>query len=49
MSVFDRIICVAVAVMEFVVRQVGFEADVSWHAPFYNSMPRRPIISPYNW
>jgi hypothetical protein len=33
MAALDRICCVAIAVPEFVVGQVGFEADVSWHAP----------------
>ena len=33
MAALDRIMCAAIAVMEFVLGQVGFEADVSWHAP----------------
>jgi hypothetical protein len=42
MAPLDRIICAAVAVVELVVRQVGFEVDMSWHAPFYNdaALPR---------
>jgi len=33
MAPFNRIICASVAVVEFVVVEVGFEVDVSWHAP----------------
>ena len=43
MAPFNRIICASVAVVEFVVVEVGFEVDVSWHAPFYNYTPRRRI------
>jgi hypothetical protein len=37
MAPLDRIIRTAVAVVEFVVSQVGFEGDTSWHAPLYNN------------
>ena len=33
MAALDRIMCTAIAVMEFVVGQMGFEADASWRAP----------------
>lgn len=33
MAAFDRISCTAIAVMEFVIGQVGFKADASWHGP----------------
>lgn len=33
MAAFDRITCAAIAVVEFVVGQMRFEADSSWHAP----------------
>jgi hypothetical protein len=42
-AALDRIRCAAIAVMEFVVSQVRFEVDASWHAPFYNSTLRRRI------
>ena len=32
MAALDRITCVAIAVVEFVVGQMGCEADASWHA-----------------
>lgn len=31
MAALDRITCAAIAVMELVIGQVGFEMDVSWH------------------
>jgi hypothetical protein len=33
MAALDRITCMAIAGVEFVDSQVGFEADASWHAP----------------
>lgn len=33
MAALDWITYPAIAVVEFVVSQVGFEADASWHAP----------------
>jgi hypothetical protein len=33
MAALDRIMCPVIAVVEFVVGQMGCEADVSWHAP----------------
>ncbi len=33
MAALDRIMCAAITALEFVVGQVGCEADVSWHAP----------------
>lgn len=33
MATLDWISCAAIAVMEFVAGQVGFEVDASWHAP----------------
>jgi hypothetical protein len=41
MAALDRIMCAAIAALEFVGGEVGFEADTSWHVPFYNSTPRR--------
>ena len=41
MATLDRISCPAVAVMEFVVGQVGFEVDVSWHAELFSSRVSR--------
>ena len=32
-AAFDWITCMAIAVMEFVIGQMGFETDASWHAP----------------
>ena len=33
MTALDRMRCMAVAVMEFIVNQVRCEVDASWHAP----------------
>jgi hypothetical protein len=33
MAALDWVICTAIADMEFVVGQMGFEANASWHAP----------------
>ncbi len=33
MAALDRIMCAAIAVMEFVISQGGVEVDASWHAP----------------
>ncbi len=46
MAALDWIMCMAIAVMEFVVGQMGREADASLHAPFYNSTPPRRISCP---
>ncbi len=43
MATLDRITCPAIAVVEFVVSQVEFEANASWHPPFYNNTLRRRI------
>ena len=32
MAALNRISCSAIALLEFVVGEVGFEVDVSWHA-----------------
>ncbi len=45
MAALDRIMCAAIAVLEFVVGQVGCEVDASWHVPFYNSTTRPGISS----
>ena len=44
MSALDRVVGAAIAVMEFVVGQIGSEADAVWHASFYNSTARRRMI-----
>ena len=44
MAALDRVIGTAIAVMEFVVGQIGSEADAVWHASFYNSTARRRMI-----
>jgi hypothetical protein len=38
MATLDRISYTAIAVMEFIVSQVGFEVDASGHAPVLQNM-----------
>lgn len=38
----NRISCATIAFMEFVVGQVGFEADASWHAPVLQQRAATP-------
>lgn len=43
MAALDRICDAAIAVVKFVVSQMGFEADVSWHA----LVLQQPAATPY--
>jgi hypothetical protein len=52
MTALGRVVSAAIAVMEFVVGQVGFEADVSWHALVLQQHAATPYDSAYrgkNW
>ena len=44
MTALDRVVGAARAVMEYVVGQIGSEADAVWHASFCNSTRRRRMI-----
>src|SRR6266852_3871069 len=43
-AALDRFTCAAIAALEFVGGEVGFEVDTSWHVPFYNSTPRHRMM-----
>jgi hypothetical protein len=42
----DRITCPAIAVVEFVVSQVGYEVDASWHVPVLQLHAATPYDTP---